>query len=244
MTLPRTRTALVPALAVLAALSSCSSSGPETSPPVATSTVPAAPPTGAPPTGAAPTSTPTASSSVSPGASAPTSAPASPAPGATAQGGKSQAPTASGPQPCRTQDLTITEGGGSGGAAGSVYTAVRFVNKGAAACTLSGHPGVSFVGGADGHQVGAAADRGSEEPIGRVVLKPGGQAHATLRITQQGVYSDADCGPEPARGLRVYPPDQTASAFVAFTGGGQVACSKTSVSLLTVEPVTPGPPTR
>lgn len=157
---------------------------------------------------------------------------ASPAPPGSPAPGSSPA----GPAPCRTSDLRITVGGGSGGAAGSVYTAVLFTNAGSAPCTLDGHPGVSYVAGEAGTQVGPAAARTGTPS--RVVLAPGAGAHATLRIVQYRNYPTGVCDPAAVRGFRVYPPDQTTAAFVPEPG---TTCRDQRV--LTVGPVAAGPPT-
>ncbi len=54
-------------------------------------------------------------------------------------------------------------------------------------------------------------------------------------MAQAGNHDSGQCGPTAVRGLRVYPPDQTASAFVAVDG--LTGCSATSVVLLVVDPV-------
>lgn len=140
--------------------------------------------------------------------------------------------------PCTTAHLRISVGGGSGGAAGSVYTAVNFRNTGSGTCTMVGHPGVSYVSGADGHQIGNAARR---ELTGTLVtLRSGAVASATLRILEYGVYDANLCRSTDVRGFRIYPPGQTASAFVAGSGR---ACSGRSAPQLSVRPVKAGPPT-
>ena len=141
--------------------------------------------------------------------------------------------------PCTTADLQVTvRPDKGGGAAGSTYLAVVFTNRGSLPCTLDGHPGVSFVTGDNGTQVGAAADR--EKSGTRVTLQPRTQAHATLRQVQAGNFDKQKCRPVQALGYRVYPPDQRASAFVPAK---TTACAATSVHLLTVGPVVAGAPT-
>lgn len=149
----------------------------------------------------------------------------------------SEAPAAAAPGRCGSGQLTVTIGGGSGGAAGSVITAVNFVNRGASTCTLDGHPGVSFVAGDDGHQVGNAAQR-TGTPT-KITLKSGAFAHATLRVVQAADFDPATCQPVQARGFRVFPPDQTASTFVARPW---TACAGRTVNQLTVSPVEAGRP--
>jgi hypothetical protein len=114
---------------------------------------------------------------------------------------------------CRTTNLKVYLGGGDGGAAGSVYVGLNFINKGASACTLGGFPGVSFVD-AHHHQVGAAASRTTPPQAKTITLKPQARASVVLRITETGNYPKSTCRAVAARGLRVYPPGERRSAFV------------------------------
>jgi hypothetical protein len=160
-----------------------------------------------------------------------TSAPASPATSAT-----SAAPSASsGPAGtrCAIGSLKITYANDQGGGgAGSVQGALSFRNTGSTACTLAGFPGVSFVSGAKGTQVGQAATR-TDGAVKTRTLAPGKSVKAALRRTQPGNYGE-DCGQTRVDGFRVYPPDATESAFVAFRTTG---CRSADVPLLQVGPV-------
>ena len=168
-----------------------------------TSSTPSTPASTAPPEPAPVTVTVTApppEQSAAPPASAPESVP----PGGTPR--------------CTTAELRATLGTGDG-AAGSVYRPLVFTNTGARTCALRGFPGVSYVTGDNGQQVGPAAqevgDRG-----GAVTLRPGGQATTTVQFAQVANFDAAVCRPTPVRGLRVYPPGDTASLFVAADGTG------------------------
>ncbi|GAA4853014.1 hypothetical protein GCM10023201_52890 [Actinomycetospora corticicola] len=109
-----------------------------------------------------------------------------------------------------------------------------FTNSGSTTCRLRGFPGVSFVAGDDGHQVGpAAAEDGAR--AGEVDLAPGRSAHALVRITDSRNDDNATCVPTTVRGLRIYPPGDTAAAFVAAP---QTACAQ--ALLLHVETMEPG----
>lgn len=110
-------------------------------------------------------------------------------------------------------------------------------NTGATSCTLQGWPGVSFVGGGDGAQIGAAAtqDQASAHPT--VTLAPGQAAVAPLKIGQAGNYSSADCGPRTPDGFRVYPPGSKQSLFVRDTS--YQACADSAATLLSVEALVP-----
>jgi len=146
-------------------------------------------------------------------------------------------PTATGPTLCRTADLGLSLGG-SDGAAGSSYTPIRFTNHGAAACTLHGYPGVSFVAGDAGTQVGPAA---SEDPGGMsvttVTIAPGAVASAVLQTTQYLNYPAVTCRATAVRGLRIYPPGNTAAGFLSLPAG-TMACAGTRI--LSVQPVQAG----
>lgn len=152
--------------------------------------------------------------------------------GTTASGASGAAPA------CRTSALKVFLRGGSGGAAGSVYEGLDFVNRGGAACTLRGYPGVSFVDGAH-HQVGAAARRTAPPQATTVTLKPGARASVILRTTETANYPPSRCRPQSVRGLRVYPPGQTRSAFVAAPGR---FCSSARTPQLSVTAVVAGAP--
>jgi len=139
---------------------------------------------------------------------------------------------------CTTGRLKVFLGGGPGGAAGSVYVGLHFVNKGTASCALTGYPGISFVG-ADHRQVGAAARRATPPQPHHVTLAPGRQASVILRITETANYPTSACRPKLARGLRVYPPGNTRSTFVTAR---RSVCSSSRTPQLTVTPVVSGAP--
>jgi hypothetical protein len=118
------------------------------------------------------------------------------------------------------------------------HTGLQLTNTGSSACTLYGYPGVSWVAGADGHQVGAAAERqanptGSEQTV---TLAPGAVASAPLDIVDAAVFTPSECKPVPVRGLRVYPPGEQAALFLPLaTGSGQYGeCSSTKDSTLSI----------
>ena len=123
---------------------------------------------------------------------------------------------------CMSGSLKVTAGGGDAGA-GHSFIPVVFTNSGAKPCTIAAYPGVSFVAGDDGHQVGDPAFRQSASAA-TVTLQPGQAASAALSIANVGVYDPAQCKPVAVRGLRVYPPNNTAAFFVPLSGDIQ-GCS-------------------
>lgn len=155
-------------------------------------------------------------------AGAPTTA-AVPTSAATPAGGTTSEPPAPGPadtnpQRCDTPELRGSLGP-SDGAAGSVIQTLILTNVGTRTCELRGFPGVSYVAGTDGHQVGPAAAMSGPRG-GEVVLAPGKGAGAQLRLVNVQNYDAAVCRPTPVLGLRVYPPGATASLYVERPGTG------------------------
>lgn len=114
---------------------------------------------------------------------------------------------------CLTSSLTgsLTQ---FGGAAGTTYTNIVLTNHSSVPCTIQGWPGVSFVGGGNGTQIGASAvlDRSSAHATQTVA--PGKAVYALVAITG---YNADQCDPKTADGLRVYPPGQRTSLFIAHS---------------------------
>lgn len=115
----------------------------------------------------------------------------------------------------------------SGAAAGTAYYTLRFTNISAHSCTLYGYPGVSFVSGVPGHQIGSAATHNPLYSPATVVLAVHATAHAVLGVAAAGNYPPSRCQPTTAHALRIFPPGQTAAVsihrdFAACAGGVQV----------------------
>ena len=88
------------------------------------------------------------------------------------------------------------------------------------------------MGGGDGTQVGAAADR-EEATAHRVVLAPGERALSRVTETVAQNYPRRRCHPVHVDGFRVYAPDTTRSSFVAHPTTG---CRNDAVHLLSHRP--------
>jgi hypothetical protein len=111
--------------------------------------------------------------------------------------------------PCDMSALAVSVGF-SDGAMGTRHTAIVFTNTGDVACTLDGHPGVSFVDTA-GNQIGPSAER-TPEPTPTIALAPGEVAHATLESHNADLIDG--CAPVPATRMKVYPPDQSTAIIL------------------------------
>ena len=147
-------------------------------------------------------------------------------------------PKPSGPAPCPTSGLKIALGRGNG-AAGSTYYPLDFTNASGHACTLFGYPGVSFVTGLGGSQIGHAASRNPAFASKSVTISPGSAAHATLQVVNAGNFPKAACQPVTAHWLKIYPPNQTVPLYLNFTAAACSARAR-SVNILAVEAVRPG----
>jgi hypothetical protein len=175
-------------------------------------------------TGASPAGTGTATTSKSP------VGPTSTVPSLSAQ----TAPP--GPPPCPTSALRVSVSASQGAAAGSSYYPIVFTNISGTACTLFGYPGVSFVTGAGGSQIGIPATENPAHPRQLITLAPGQAGHAELQVANAENYPPANCGMVTAHWLRVYPPNQTAPLYASFTAQ---ACANPR-TILTVQTVQPG----
>lgn len=135
---------------------------------------------------------------------------------------------------CATAQLDISLNNEQG-AAGSRLADIVFTNTSNDPCALTGFPGVSAVTNDDGTQLGAAAERETGLPTATITLEPGQSARAGLKMTVVDVIDPATCQPQPADGLRVYPPGETASAFIRIEG--LQGCAG-EAHYLSVQPVT------
>jgi hypothetical protein len=149
---------------------------------------------------------------------------------------------------CTTSELVVWLNTRGSGTAGSTYYDLEFTNLSAHACSIAGFPGVSALNFA-GAQLGNAAEHDAEHVATLVTLasgaaqaglegfQTGNTATVILQITDTGNYPPSTCHSVAAAGLRVYPPDQTASKIVPFPF---VACSHRGPLFLHVESVQPG----
>ena len=135
---------------------------------------------------------------------------------------------------CTASDLgawvAVTQGNG---AAGSIFYPLQFTNLSRHACAMRGFPGGSAVD-RNGHQLGSPARRNPQHTPHTVTLAPGASAKAVLQITEAANFPNATCRRTTAAGLRVYPPNQTASKIVPFPFQ---ACSRSGPVFLSVEAV-------
>jgi hypothetical protein len=126
---------------------------------------------------------------------------------------------------CKPATLKLSFGAGDAGMS-QQHTVLRFTNVGSRSCVIVGFPGVSYVAGDKGTQVGAPARR-----VGRigpqVTLTPGEVASTVVSSVSVGVFDPATCRPTPVRGYRIYPPDSTASMFIPLPAGVR-GCAGTS----------------
>ena len=147
--------------------------------------------------------------------------------------GAERAARAASGTPCATSGLVIWLDTMGSGTAGSIYYHLEFTNLSGHSCTLLGYPGVSAVK-LGGHQLGRPASRNNTAKPATVTLASGATATAVLQIVDVNNFPASRCHPVTAAGLRVYPPNQTASAVVPFPFG---ACSSSTTGFLTVQAI-------
>jgi hypothetical protein len=107
--------------------------------------------------------------------------------------------------------------GQGGAAAGSTFYPLNLTNNSQSPCSLFGYPGVSFVTGPSGSQIGQPATRSPAVPPATVVLSPGRTAHVTLQVVDALNYSKSACQPVKAHWIKVFPPGQFSALYVKFT---------------------------
>jgi hypothetical protein len=135
---------------------------------------------------------------------------------------------------CKAADISLALGRGDAGA-GTVNRPLVMTNVSDHQCTIGGFPGISYVAGADGHQVGKDASRtGTTGDV--IILSKGESAAANVGFVNVRNYDAAECKPTDVKGLRVYLPQETASKFVDAPGIG-CASDKIPGNQLTVQTV-------
>ncbi|HEX4255959.1 MAG TPA: DUF4232 domain-containing protein [Streptosporangiaceae bacterium] len=178
----------------------------------------------------------------------PSAAPSSQSPSGTVSsavpaGSPAVAPTskstgANGLAACDTANLSVSlKTNTGGGAAGSTYIPIEFTNTSGSACALYGYPGVSFVTGQNGSQIGAPAKRSGSFANVNVTVAAHATAHAWLQVAEAGNYPASSCHVVSAHFLKVYPPGNTAPAYVSYS---DQTCSSAKVVTMTIDPVRTG----
>jgi Protein of unknown function (DUF4232) len=138
------------------------------------------------------------------------------------------------PVGCTTSGLVVWLDTAGEPAAGSVDYKLEFTNQSGLPCTLTGYPGVSAI---DLRQirVGSPGSHGSSVRPAVVQLANGATATAVLRFVDARNFPPAKCRPRDAAGLRVYPPNQSASKLIPFPFE---ACSSRGPIVLNVDAAT------
>ncbi len=150
----------------------------------------------------------------------------------------SRSSTASRLAACATANLSVgLQTNVGGGAAGSQYVPISFTNTSGTACAMYGFPGVSFVTGPNGSQIGAPASRQTSFPSVTVTVAAHATAHAWLQVAEAGNYPVSTCQPVTVHWLKVYPPANTAASYLGHTF---TACSSAKVTVMMVDPVRAG----
>lgn len=114
---------------------------------------------------------------------------------------------------CTNADLTVSYHV-TGAATSHRYGNMRIKNTSDHACRTGGFGGISYVGGGDGTQIGAPADRIRPNHWRNYVLKPGQRLISRVAEVSASPYPKNKCRPAHVDGFRVYVPNATKSQYV------------------------------
>lgn len=128
---------------------------------------------------------------------------------------------------CSKANLSATYKGGDA-AMSHVYGRIILRNTSEDTCFVKGYGGLSYVGGGNGTQVGAPADR-TPTATPKTVLEPGDKVRSAIVETSYAPYSKMECQPTKVDGFRVYVPDETRSIFIQHRTTG---CANPKIHLL------------
>jgi hypothetical protein len=159
---------------------------------------------------------------------------ASPSPSPKANAAATSPSAPSGPAGCLSSALQA-QLGASQGTAGTFYQVIALTNTSNATCTLYGYPGVSFVTGVGGSQVGAPATKNAAMAKALVTLAPGDKANVLLAVHDAGAI--ANCHITAVDWLRIYPPGDYGSDYVQYNAQ---ACANKAQPIMTVTAVRAG----
>ncbi|WP_157343707.1 DUF4232 domain-containing protein [Nocardioides agri] len=132
------------------------------------------------------------------------------------------------PTPECTNAALVASYRGGDAATSHRYGRIVLRNTSDRACVVQGYGGLSYVGGDDGTQVGAAATR-TPSRTPRVVLQPGQRVVSRVVETLAAPYPRHTCRPAHVDGFRVYLPDETRAQFVRHPTTG---CRNPRIHLL------------
>ena len=132
---------------------------------------------------------------------------------------------------CTNDDLAASYHATDAGA-GHRYGKLVLTNVSTSRCRTGGYGGLSYVGGGDGTQIGAAATRDPGK-VRTLVLRPGQRVVSLVDALVAANYPRKTCHPAHVDGFRVYVPNSTVSQFVAHPTRG---CASTKVHLLSHRP--------
>ena|SRR5271165_3676839 len=126
--------------------------------------------------------------------------------------------------------------GVSQGTAGTIYQVIVLTNTSNVTCTLYGYPGVSFVTGVGGSQVGKPATKNPAVAKALVTLAPSAKADVLLAVHDAGAMPN--CKITSVDWLRIYPPGDYGSIYVQYK---TLACAAAnSQPIMSVTPVRAG----
>ena len=108
--------------------------------------------------------------------------------------------------------------GAGGAAAGSTYYPLNLTNAGSSSCSLFGYPGVSWVTGPSGSQIGQpATTQPGASPRPRWCWPRARPRTSRIQVVDARNYDKSTCQPVTAHWLKVFPPGQFTALYVKFS---------------------------
>ncbi|HEY0949963.1 DUF4232 domain-containing protein [Nocardioides sp.] len=138
---------------------------------------------------------------------------------------------AAAPAPCTNAELTASYHGGDA-AMSHRYGRIVLKNVSDHPCRTGGYGGLSYVGGGDGTQIGAPAER-TPGRVRTFVVRPGQRLVSPVSETDATAYPKRRCRPAHVDGFRVYLPNETRSQYVEHPTTG---CRRHRIHLLEHKP--------
>ncbi len=135
------------------------------------------------------------------------------------------------PLQCTNGELVATYRGSDAGMSHR-YGRIILTNVSDHSCKIGGYGGVSYVGGGDGTQIGAPADRAPGTASAHI-LAPGDRVKSKISEASAQVYPRRTCRPTAVDGFRVYVPNETRSQFIRHR---TIGCANPRVHLLSHQP--------
>ena len=118
--------------------------------------------------------------------------------------------------------------------AGHRFGRLVLTNRSSHSCRTGGYAGLSYVGGGNGTQIGAPADRVDPSAVAFYVVAPGQRLRSAVDEVVAQNYPKKRCHPAHVDGFRVYVPNSFTSQVVPHATTG---CRNPAIHLISEKPL-------